>query len=63
MDFLKKVMPDVYVKGGDYTLETLVPEERAFMEKAHIRIVLSPGVQGKSTTGVIEKLFASNSRQ
>ncbi|NCC62910.1 MAG: ADP-heptose synthase [Verrucomicrobiae bacterium] len=63
MDFLKKVMPDVYVKGGDYTLETLVPEERAFMEKSHIRIVLSPGVQGKSTTGVIEKLFASRSKQ
>ena len=56
MGFLQEVMPDVYVKGGDYTLETIVQEERRFMESAGIRIVLPPGVPGLSTTSTLEKL-------
>lgn len=54
--FLGLARPDVYAKGGDYTLETLNAEERAVVEGAGGRIVLIPMVPGKSTTGLIEKM-------
>lgn len=54
--FLAVAQPDVYVKGGDYTIESLNREERAVVEEAGGRIVLIPFVPGKSTTGLIEKI-------
>ena len=54
--FLELARPDIYVKGGDYTLETLNPEERRIVEAAGGSIVLIPFVPGKSTTGLLEKL-------
>jgi rfaE bifunctional protein nucleotidyltransferase chain/domain len=55
-DFLAAAQPDIYVKGGDYTLETLNPDERRAVETAGGKIVLVPLVPGKSTTGVLEKI-------
>ena len=55
--FLAACQPDVYVKGGDYTLETLNPEERSVVEKCGAKIVIIPFVPGKSTTGLIEKFL------
>jgi rfaE bifunctional protein nucleotidyltransferase chain/domain len=55
-DFLALAKPDIYVKGGDYTLETLNKEERSTVEKNGGRIVLIPFVPGKSTTSVLNKL-------
>jgi len=55
-NFLAHVQPDIYVKGGDYTLETLDQEERRLVEACGGRIVLLPFVPGKSTTGLIEKI-------
>lgn len=54
--FLNAAQPDVYVKGGDYTLETLDQDERRIVESAGGRIVLLAFVPGKSTTGLIEKI-------
>lgn len=54
--FLAAAQPDIYVKGGDYTLETLNQEERRAVESAGGRIVLVPFVPGKSTTGLLEKI-------
>jgi len=54
--FLEAAQPDVYVKGGDYTLETLDPHERRAVESAGGRILLVPFVPGKSTTGLLEKI-------
>lgn len=54
--FLAAAQPDVYVKGGDYTLETLDQDERRAVESAGGRIVLISFVPGKSTTGLIEKI-------
>lgn len=54
--FLAAAQPDIYVKGGDYTLETLNPEERRVVEQGGGRIVLIPFVPGKSTTGLLGKL-------
>lgn len=54
--FLELAQPDIYVKGGDYTLDTLNKEERRVLEKIGAKIVLLPFVPGKSTTGTLEKI-------
>ena len=54
--FLAAAQPDIYVKGGDYTLETLNREERRAVESAGGQIVLVPFVPGKSTTSLLEKI-------
>ena len=54
--FLAAAQPDVYVKGGDYTLETLNQEERRTVEQAGGRIVIIPFVPGKSTTALLKKI-------
>ena len=54
--FLGHAQPDIYVKGGDYTLETLDQEERRTVEQAGGRIVIIPFVPGKSTTATLEKI-------
>ena len=54
--FLAAAQPDIYVKGGDYTLDTLNQDERRAVESAGGKIVLVPFVPGKSTTGLLEKI-------
>lgn len=54
--FLELVQPDVYVKGGDYTIDTINQDERRLLEKMAVRIVLLGNVPGKSTTGILEKI-------
>lgn len=54
--FLTAVQPDIYVKGGDYTPDTLNQEERRAVESAGGRIVIIPFVPGKSTTALLEKI-------
>jgi rfaE bifunctional protein nucleotidyltransferase chain/domain len=54
--FLSSARPDIYVKGGDYTLETLNQDERRAVEQAGGKIVIIPFVPGKSTTALLEKI-------
>jgi D-glycero-beta-D-manno-heptose 1-phosphate adenylyltransferase len=54
--FLAAAEPDIYVKGGDYTLETLNADERRAVEKAGGQIIIMPFVPGKSTTALLEKI-------
>lgn len=54
--FLSLAQPDIYVKGGDYTLETINQEERRLVEEAGGRIVLLSFVEGRSTTATLGKL-------
>jgi D-glycero-beta-D-manno-heptose 1-phosphate adenylyltransferase len=54
--FLVAAQPDIYVKGGDYTPDTLNQDERRAVESAGGEIVLVPFVPGKSTTGLLEKI-------
>ncbi len=58
-DFLERVQPAVYVKGGDYEPETLDPEERAALQKIGAEIKIIPFQTGYSTTGLIERLRAT----
>lgn len=54
--FLSLAQPDVYVKGGDYTVETLNQEERRAVEQAGGRILIIPFLPGKSTTALLQKI-------
>lgn len=54
--FLERAQPDIYVKGGDYTLDTLNRDERSAVESANGRIVIIPFVPGKSTTATLAKI-------
>jgi len=48
--------PHVYVKGGDYTEETLDPGEREALRTCNTEIHLVSLIHGRSTTSLIEKL-------
>ena len=56
LNFLSVAKPDIYVKGGDYTIDTINQDERHEVEKAGGRIVILPFVPGKSTTAVLAKI-------
>ncbi len=53
---IEAVRPAIYVKGGDYTLESLDPDEVAALKKAGAEIKTLPLVPGKSTTRLIERM-------
>jgi D-beta-D-heptose 7-phosphate kinase/D-beta-D-heptose 1-phosphate adenosyltransferase len=50
---LEQVHPDIWVKGGDYTLNTLDKDEYAMAQKLGIEIVIFPFVKGYSTTSIL----------
>ena len=54
--FLTEVRPDIYAKGGDYTIDTINQEERRLVEQLGGKVVVLPGVPGKSTTALLEKI-------
>ena len=54
--FLTMSAPDIYVKGGDYSLDTLNPEERQVVEQGGGKIHLLPLVPGKSTTVLVNRI-------
>jgi len=54
--FLEAARPDVYLKGGDYTIETLNQDERRAVEQAGGKIQIIPIVPGKSTTELLKKI-------
>jgi D-glycero-beta-D-manno-heptose 1-phosphate adenylyltransferase len=54
--FLSAAQPDIYVKGGDYTPDTLNQDERRVVESAGGKIVIIPFVPGKSTTDLLKKI-------
>ena len=53
---LALVRPHVYVKGGDYQLETLNPEEYAVLQTVGARIEFVPMVPGRSTTSTMKRM-------
>ena len=54
--FLSVAQPDIYVKGGDYTVNTLDQDERRTVEQTGGKIVIIPFVPGKSTTALLKKI-------
>lgn len=54
--FLDLVRPEVYAKGGDYTLDTINQAERRFVESYGGRVVVVGGVPGRSTSALVRRL-------
>ena len=54
LELIKKVRPDVLVKGADWADKGVIGRE--FVEKGGGKVVLAPLVDGKSSTGTIEKI-------
>lgn len=54
LNLIKKVKPDVLVKGADWADKGVVGAE--FVESYGGKVVLAPLVDGKSSTGIIEKI-------
>lgn len=55
-DEIKALRPDIYAKAGDYTLDTLNPEERSALEGCGAEIRFLPFLEGYSTTSLIAKI-------
>ncbi len=56
-DLIKAILPDVLVKGGDYTLEQIVGAKEVIANGG--RVVINPIVEGFSTTRITDKIKAS----
>jgi D-beta-D-heptose 7-phosphate kinase/D-beta-D-heptose 1-phosphate adenosyltransferase len=57
VEVIRAVKPDVLVKGGDYTIETVVGHEIVIAAGGRVEIV--PTVEGFSTTNLVKKLKGS----
>ena len=51
---ITSILPDVLIKGGDYTIEQIVGAKEVMANGG--RVVINPIVQGFSTTGIVEKI-------
>jgi D-beta-D-heptose 7-phosphate kinase/D-beta-D-heptose 1-phosphate adenosyltransferase len=57
LELIRAVKPDVLVKGGDYSVDTVVGHEEVIAAGGRVEIV--PTVEGFSTTNLVKKLKAS----
>src|SRR5437660_5295770 len=55
-NFLRAAQPAVYAKGGDYTADTLDPEERAILDDFGTRIEIIPFEKGYSTSELLTRI-------
>ena len=53
LELIKLIRPDVLVKGGDYTLDTIVGAKEVIENNGEVKII--PSEEGFSTTGIINK--------
>jgi rfaE bifunctional protein nucleotidyltransferase chain/domain len=53
---LRQVRPQIYVKGGDYTVTSLDPDEVTALREIGAKIEILPLVPGKSTTKLVEAI-------
>lgn len=57
---IREICPAIYAKGGDYTLETLNPEEVGALRESGSVIHLLPLIPGKSTTATLARAGGGN---
>ncbi len=56
IDLIRAMKPDVLVKGGDYTVETVVGHQEVIAAGGRVEIV--PTVEGFSTSNIVRKMAA-----
>ena len=54
LELIKAVMPDVLVKGGDYTAEQIAGAKEVMSNGG--RVIINPILEGFSTTSIIEQM-------
>jgi len=59
LELIRALMPDVLVKGGDYTMESVVGAQDVVAHGGEVVIV--PLTPGHSTTGTVERMRAGRS--
>jgi D-beta-D-heptose 7-phosphate kinase/D-beta-D-heptose 1-phosphate adenosyltransferase len=57
LEIIRDLKPDVLVKGGDYTVETVIGHEDVVAAGGRVEIV--PTVAGFSTTNIVKKLTST----
>jgi D-glycero-beta-D-manno-heptose 1-phosphate adenylyltransferase len=57
--FLEKARPDIYVKGGEYSLETINQEERRTLEALGTSIKFLPMLKERSTSALMRRVQGS----
>ena len=54
LELIKALLPDVIVKGGDYTIDEVVGGKEVIANGG--KVIINPIVEGFSTTSLIEKM-------
>jgi D-beta-D-heptose 7-phosphate kinase / D-beta-D-heptose 1-phosphate adenosyltransferase len=60
LELIRALKPNVLVKGGDYSIETVVGHEEVLASGGRVEIV--PTVEGFSTTNIVKKLTANSAQ-
>ncbi|HXB44591.1 MAG TPA: hypothetical protein VNV85_11060, partial [Puia sp.] len=55
LNLVNAILPDVLVKGGDYSMDEIVGAKEVIANGG--RVVINPIVPGFSTSGLIEKIL------
>ncbi len=55
-EVIESIKPELYAKGGDYTIDTINQNERKLMEDYGGKIKILSGVAGVSTSNIIDRL-------
>jgi D-beta-D-heptose 7-phosphate kinase/D-beta-D-heptose 1-phosphate adenosyltransferase len=58
LELIGEIRPDVLVKGGDYTIETVVGHQEVLAAGGRVEII--PTVEGFSTTNLVRKLTSAS---
>ena len=61
VDLLSLIPPDVYVKGGDYTVDTINRDEYDVLKDTGCSFAFIDFVEGLSTSSILEKLKQTGS--
>ena len=54
LELIKVVQPDIFVKGGDYTIDQIAGAKEVIDSGG--KVIINPIIEGFSTTGLIEKI-------
>ena len=54
LNLITTLLPDVLVKGGDYSLEQIIGAKEVLDNGG--RVVINPIIEGFSTTGILDKI-------
>ncbi len=60
---LEILQPDIYAQGGDYTLETIDPDERRAVESGGGRIEFLPLIEGIRSSLIVKKIRRSDTER